>query len=206
MAIRHRRGCRAKTHRSLDHGAASKTAQALNAQCARQGKTCEEVEPHRNTRQCVHGASRNTKVTHTIVHCNEWGVSTPRDAGASGNAVLKTIARGARVQPGRGVPAGRGGDRKTSPCPQPGGDGPQRIRPAPAVPVGPEKAWPRGTSPCELRTSGDWEAADPAPEVRSEVAARQTWEKKLTRAEQRDGDRAPRPGPRACGTRGTAKA
>ena len=105
MPIRHRRGCRAKTHRSLDHGAASKTAQALNAQCARQGKTCEEVEPHRNTRQCVHGASRNTKVTHTIVHCNEWGVSTPRDAGASGNAVLKTIARG--LASNRGVASQR---------------------------------------------------------------------------------------------------
>lgn len=84
-------------NRQLAFAAPAKSVALLKQQCDRQGKTWVEVDPCYNTRQCMHCASRDTKVTRTKVRGNHCGEVTPRDVNAAANAVLKHLARNGGV-------------------------------------------------------------------------------------------------------------
>ena len=100
-----RRGGKRKAgmNRSLADAAPAKTAAMLEHQCAKSGRATIEVNPYRNSRQCVHCASNDTKLTRTRLRCRGCGTVTPRDQNAAGNAALKAIAEmNGGVAPPRG--------------------------------------------------------------------------------------------------------
>ena len=135
-AMRRKGGQRKKgMNRTMDHAAPAKTIGWLKHQCAKRGKTFVEVQPHSNTRQCVHC----NKPQHEG-HTNQ----NPLQGLRGGHAPRHQRGRQRHPQSdgkqqGRGVPAG----------PQPGGDSARTLR-ARTVPGVPRKPWAGSTSPCEL--------------------------------------------------------
>ena len=87
-------------NRQLTDAAPAKSIALLKHQCERQGKTWVEVNPDYNSRQCMHCASRDTKVTRTKVRCRSCAEVTPREVNAASNAVLKHLANGGVASPG----------------------------------------------------------------------------------------------------------
>ena len=94
LAMRRRGGTRKKgMNRALAEAAPASIVALFIHQCRKQGRTFLEVEARYGTRQCVHCASRDTRVTRENVVCRGCGMQTERDCNAAGNTVLKVLAR-----------------------------------------------------------------------------------------------------------------
>ena len=94
-ATMRRRGGRPKLgmNRALAEAAPALVVELIMHQCRKQGRTFLEVEASYGTRQCVHCASRDTRVTRASVFCRGCGMRCDRDCNASGNAILKALAQ-----------------------------------------------------------------------------------------------------------------